>query len=329
MPIKSKLLTCGSIAIVLLGSSGPGALAEPQEGTDSRFATAIIANDDPLDRRPSFVPEARTGFETGLIETLRPTALVREDEVIGPAYKNARGVRLKEGEAVLTDIGVWGRKMGISLDGTGQVLIKNFAFAHRRSMDPYGAGIFVGEKTPTTGVTYISNAYIDLAEPGPNPNYKIANNEAIAVERGNAPVKIRKVTLLGAEDAAIDAKSIVDIDASFLASGHRTVRVWDGSVVTIANSTILAFPGYSGIWFGKGETKFRYYNCRFGEVGAAESELSSDPPEWMISRDEGAEPELIALEEDPFEREGETFWVPSSSPTPAGYLKARTAVSSR
>ncbi len=86
-------------------------------------------------------------IETGLIETLRPTALVREDEVIGPAYKNARGVGLKEGEAVLTDIGVWGREMGISLDGTGQVLIKNFAFAHRRSMDPYGAGI-LSERRP-------------------------------------------------------------------------------------------------------------------------------------------------------------------------------------
>lgn len=299
----------------------PSTSSSASSSSNSEFSMAFAVDADPLGRRSGLVPEAWTAFENRFASELAQNASRQEGRLIGPAYKNARGLRLEGGDALVADVGVWGRKIGVSLDGTDDVLIKNFAFTHRRSMDQYGSGIYVGEKTPSSGVTYISNAYIDLAEPGPNPDYAIANNEGLAIGRDSEVVRLRKVALLGAEDAAIDSKGTVEVDASFLASGHRTIRLWGESEITIANSTVLAFPGYSAIWFGKGKSTFRYYNTRFGIVGSDESQLTLDPPEWMIAREDGAEPEIIALEEDPFVRGGDTFWQPTTAPVLPEYLK--------
>lgn len=310
------------IGLTLLTLAGCSAAdsSPPPEVRKSEFAIAFSAGVDPMGRPAGLQPEERTRFEERFVDNLPDEAVVRSEEIIRPAYNNARGIRLEEGGGLLEDIGVWGRKFGLSLDATDDVLVRNFAFSHRRSMDPYGAGISISEQTPTVGTTYISNVHIDLAEPGPNSDYDIANNEAILIERGSGPVMIRKASLLGAEDAAIDVKSNLEVDASFLASGHRTLRLWEGADVTIANSTILAFPGYSGFWFGSGPSRLRYYNCRFGEVGDDPSELSSDPPDWMISGEEDAQPEIVALDDDPFDRGRNSFWAPTTAPTPAGYL---------
>lgn len=319
---KSRAVIVGACAGVALAGCTVAVVSDSASETAiaTSFAQTFAVDADPLGRPLGLEPEPRTSFEEALVADLEDTALFRADEIIRPAYQNARGVRLNSGSAVLENIGIWGRKVGISLDGTEQVLIKNFAFTHRRSTDPYGSGIYVGEKTGSTGVTYISNAFIDLAEPGPNNDYTIANNEAIAVGRDSAPVRMRRATLLGAEDAALDIKSTIEVDASFLASGHRTLRIWGGAEVTLANTTILAFPGYSAVWFGEGPSRLNLYNCRFGVVGDDVSELTPYPPEWMINRQDGAEAEIVQLETDPFERDGDSFWAPASAPTVAGYL---------
>lgn len=317
----SAAMLCGCSIGAAAGSQEAEATGETAAPAISDFSMAFSVDADPLGRRSGLVPEAWSAFETAFAQELSADAVRQQDTLIGPAYSNARGVRLEAGDALIADVGVWGRKIGVSVDGTDDVLIKNFAFTHRRSMDPYGSGIYIGEKTPSDGTTYISNAYIDLAEPGPNPDYDIANNEGIATGRGSGLVRLRKAALVGAEDAAIDLKSKIEIDGSFLASGHRTIRLWGEADVTIANSTVLAFPGYAAIWFGSGKSSFKYFNTRFGVVGADESELTLDPPDWMIAREEDAEPEIIALSDDPFPRDGDSFWQPTTAPVLPGYLR--------
>jgi hypothetical protein len=134
--------------------------------------------------------------------------------------------------------------------------------------------------------------------------------------------------MIGAQEAGLDNKGEVRIDASFIASGHRPVRIWNGASLVIANSTVLAFDGFAGFWFGGGEgpARLEYYNCRFGHVGDRPDQLSPDPPKWMIRKDEDdpVSVRIRRLEADPFSRKAGTFWVPASAPVPHGYLsKAR------
>jgi hypothetical protein len=225
----------------------------------------------------------------------------------------------------LVDVRVSGRKYGISLDGTGEVLIKGFAFLGRRSSDRFGSGLILGQKSPTRGETWVSDAWIDLKEKGPDPDYARANNEAISVERGNAPLNIRHAVLIGAQEAGLDNKGDVRIDASFIASGHRPVRIWNGASVIIANSTILAYEGYAGVWFGGGGgvARLAYFNCRFGRVGDKADALVSDLPGWMIARDEDdpIDMHIEKLGSDPFDRSPSSFWAPARTPLPPGYLR--------
>lgn len=274
-----------------------------------------------------FRPEPLTPFEKNLLARARTAGAVHEDEAPPPADNNARGLRLESGKAAIVNLAVRERKYGISLDGTGDVLIKNFTFIDRRSKDAYGSGLIVGQKQAVKGETWLSNAWIDLKEPGPNPDYKTANNEAITVERGNGPVNVRRTVLIGAEESGLDNKGDVRMDASFIASGHRPVRIWNGASLVLANSTVLAFPEFAGFWFGGGEgvARLDYYNCRFGRVGDRAGDLSDRIPDWMIAHDEDdpVEIRIKRLGKDPFNRNPEGFWVPAGTPLPSGYLADR------
>jgi hypothetical protein len=271
-----------------------------------------------------FRREALTPFERRLLDQARSSGEVHEDEAPPPADNNARGVILKGGRAAIINLAVRERKYGISLDGAGDVLIKNFTFNGRRSKDIYGSGLILGQKEATKGETFLSNAWIDLREPGPNPDYKRANNEAITVERGNGPLNIRRAVLIGAEESGLDNKGDVRMDASFIASGHRPVRIWNGASLVLANSTVLAYPDFAGFWFGGGEGAARldYYNCRFGRVGDRPEDLTAKLPDWMIAHEEDdpAEVRIRRLTKDPFDRDPQGFWVPTETPRPSGYL---------
>jgi hypothetical protein len=246
------------------------------------------------------------------------------DEDHGPAPNNARGLRLKDNRAAIVGLSVRGRKYGISLDGTRDVLIKNYRFLDRQSNDRFGAGLILGQQQGTHGETWLSNAWIDLQEPGPEPDYKKANNEAISVERNNAPLNIRRAVLLGGADAGIDNKGDVRMDASFIASGHRPIRVWSGGSVVMANSTVLSMPGFGGFWFGGGEgpARLEYYNCRFGRAGDSASRLSDEIPDWMVNKDEddAVQVRIRRLSRDPFDRGPDSFWAPTRTPIPRGFL---------
>jgi hypothetical protein len=280
---------------------------------------------------PSVVREFRreplTPFERRLLDRARSSGEVHEDEAPPPADNNARGIILKSGRAAIVNLAVRERKYGISLDGTGEVLVKNFTFSGRRSKDIYGSGLILGQKDGAKGETFLSNAWIDLGEPGPNPDYKRANNEAITVERGNGPLNIRRAVLIGAEESGLDNKGDVRMDASFIASGHRPVRIWNGASLVLVNSTVLAYPDFAGFWFGGGEGMARldYYNCRFGRVGDRPEDLTDELPDWMISREEGdpVDVRIRRLTKDPFDRDPQGFWVPADAPEPRGYLGGR------
>jgi hypothetical protein len=128
-----------------------------------------------------FRPEPLTPFEQELVRRAENSGAVYRDEDHGPADNNARGLRLVDAQAAIVGLSVRGRKYGISLDGTRDVLIKNFTFVERRANDRFGAGLILGQQQGTRGETWLSNAWIDLKERGPEPDYKKANNEAISV----------------------------------------------------------------------------------------------------------------------------------------------------
>ena len=295
---------------------GIGAAALAQRGGDGAM------------ERPGaegFRAEPLTPFEKSLLARADRRGQVLENEAPPPAGNNARGLRLEKGDAAIVNLAVWRRKYGVSLDGTGEVLIKNFTFTDRRSTDIYGSGLIMGGKTGTLGETWLSNAWIDLKGAGPNPNYKLANNEAITVERGNKPLNIRRAVLIGGEESGIDNKGDVRMDASFVASGHRPIRIWNGASLVIANSTVLAHPDFTGFWFGGGEgaARLEYYNCKFGRIGDRPDQLSDRLPDWMVAReeDDAVDVRITRLKRDPFDRDSDSFWVRTETPTPSGYLR--------
>jgi hypothetical protein len=271
----------------------------------------------------AYHPEAETVFESRLADRVAGRS-TQTDLVRDPAPDNSRGLALKGQDAAIIGLTVTGRKYGVSLDNTGEVLIKNFVFRRRQSQDIYGSGLILGQSAPTRGETWLSNAWIDLEGKGQIPDYKLANNEAVTVEAKSGRLNIRKAVLLGGEESGLDNKGSVRIDASFIASGHRSIRVWAGARVVVANSIILAYPGFTGLWFGggKGEAKFEYYNCRFGAVGDSEADLVSDPPGWMLQTDDddAVAIRLKRLDKDPFDRSRSSFWVSANAPVPRGYL---------
>jgi hypothetical protein len=272
----------------------------------------------------AFAPEPLSPFETDLLARAKLSGVVHEDEAPPTAGNNARGLILTNVQAAVINLTVSGRKYGVSLDGTHDVLIKNYTFTQRRSTDIYGSGLLLGSKVHTTGPTWLSNAWIDLKEAGPNPDYKLANNEAITVERGNGPLNVRHAVLIGAQESGLDNKGDVKIDASFIASGHRSVRIWNGASVVLVNSTVLAFPGFGGFWFGGGEgvARLEYYDCRFGRVGDPPEKLTDTIPDWMIDHDP-ADPvkvEITRLAEDPLDRSAKSFWTPAVAPLPPGFI---------
>ncbi len=269
--------------------------------------------------------EPLSPFERRLVDKVRSSGKVVESRTVGPASGNARGMVVEGGGNAILNFSVTGRKYGVSLDGTGEVLIKNFRFMERRSGDRFGSGIILGKTAGTRGETYLSNAWIDLKERGPEPDYQLANNEAISVEGGNRPLNVRRTVMLGGQDAGVDTKGDVRIDASFIASGHRPVRIWNGAKVVIANSVVLAFEGFGGFWFGGGDgtARLEYYNCRFGRVGDRADQLTDRLPDWMIAKDpdETVTVQIKRLDADPFDRRADSFWVPAKAPLPKGYLK--------
>jgi hypothetical protein len=292
------------------------------------LAMAALAAPAPAQQASSGMTEFRseplTPFEKRMLDRARSSGEVHENEAPPPAGDNARGLILKGGQAAIVNLKVRERKYGISLDGTDDVLIKNFTFTGRRSKDIYGSGLILGSKNGAKGETWLSNAWIDLKERGPNPDYRLANNEAISVERGNAPLNVRRAVLIGAAESGLDNKGDVRMDASFIASGHRPVRIWSGASLVLVNSTVLAYPDFGGFWFGGGEgvARLDYYNCRFGRVGDRPEELSDRIPDWMISREEGdpVEVRIRRLTRDPLDRDGQGFWVRTETPRPRGYL---------
>jgi hypothetical protein len=272
-----------------------------------------------------FQPERESAFESGLLREAGRRDAVHADIRAEPDRNNARGLKLSGGDAAVVGLEVTGRKYGVSLDGTGDVLIKNFVFRNRQAKDIFGAGLILGQKEPTRGETWLSNAWIDLEGRGPIADYKQANNEAISVEQGNGPLNVRRAVLVGGEESGLDNKGDVRMDAVFIASGHRSVRVWGGARLVIANSIVLANKGHTGIWFGgeDGEARFEYYNCLFGEVGDRWEDLSRDPPDWMVQREDDVPVRMRRLERDPFQRGGGSFWTPTEAPVPPGYLRGR------
>jgi hypothetical protein len=274
-----------------------------------------------------FSIEPLTSFEKSLFDRIRDSGAIYQDDALPPADNNARGLILQRGSAAILNMSVWGRKYGLSLDGTGDVLIKNFSFTYRRSKDQYGAGLVLGGKAATRGETWVSNAFIDLKGNGPIADYRQANNEAISVERGNNFVNVRQSVLLGGEESGLDNKGDVRMDAVFIASGHRPVRIWTGASLEISNSIVLAFPGFGGFWFGGGEGQARldYYNCRFGRVGDRIEDLTDTIPDWMINpeADDPVDIRIRKLSRDPFDRSSRSFWTPVATPIPPGYLDKR------
>lgn len=286
-------------------------------------ATAVA---QPNGRGPTrFEPERGSAFEMGLLRKAARENALHTDVHAGPDSNNARGLIISGGDAAVIGLDVTGRKYGVQVDGTGDVLIKNFVFADRKAKDVFGSGIILGQKTPTRGQTWLSNAWIDLKGRGPIIDYKLANNEPISVERGNAPLNIRRAVLVGGEESGIDNKGVVRMDAVFVASGHRSIRIWAGARMVMANSVVLANPDYFGIWFGGegGEAQLDYYNCLFGKVGDRWEDLTSDPPEWMIQHHDEVPVRLRRLERDPFDRDPDSFWIPTQTPVPPNYLKGR------
>lgn len=291
-------------------------------------ATAVAQRGDGSVPRPGaegFRAEPLTQFEEDLLARAIAQGAVHENGSPPPAGNNARGLILDKGDAAIVNLSVWRRKYGVSLDGTGEVLIKNFTFADRRSTDIYGAGLIMGGKKGTQGETWLSNAWIDLKGAGPIPDYKLANNEAISVERGNKPLNIRRAVLIGGEEAGIDNKGDVRMDASFIADGHRPIRTWSGGSLVIANSTVLAHPDFTGFWFGGGEgiARLEYYNCKFGRVGDRADQLVDRLPDWMVAReeDDAVDIRITRLERDPFDRGRNSFWIRTETPIPSGYLR--------
>jgi hypothetical protein len=288
--------------------------------------TAFAQNASNSPSQTAYRPEAESRFESRLSDRISGRGGRQTDLVRDPAPNNARGLALKDQDAAIVGLTVTGRKYGVSLDNTGEVLIKNFVFRRRQSKDIFGSGLILGQKAPTRGETWLSNAWIDLQGKGPIPDYKLANNEAITVEANSGRLNIRKAVLIGGEESGLDNKGNVQIDASFIASGHRSIRVWSGSRVIIANSIILAYPGFTGLWFGggKGEAKFDYYDCLFGTVGDRQDQLVSTPPTWMLHHDDDDDVtiRLRRLDKDPFERGRNSFWIPARAPIPPGYVRS-------
>jgi hypothetical protein len=303
-----RLFMLSLVAVAAIGSLAGVALAQaPRPTRPGGF------RDDPL-----------TPFEKQLLDRIRDRGEVHEDEAPPPQGGKARGVRLEGGRAALINLAVRERKYGVTLDGTGDVLIKNFTFDRRRSDDIYGSGLILGQKAATRGETWLSNAWIDLKERGPLADYKRANNEAITVEHGNAALNVRKAALLGGAESGLDNKGHVRMDAVFIASGHRPVRIWRGASLVIANSIVLAYPDFGGFWFGGeggGETRLEYFNCKFGRVGDRYGDLSATLPDWMVSVEDDVSPRITRLPRDPFDRGRDSFWVPSKTPMPPGYLR--------
>jgi hypothetical protein len=293
------------------------------------YASSAVAQGAPRLERPgaeNFRNEALTAFERDFVSHVRRRGQIHENEAKPPAENNARGLRLEGGDAAILNLSVWGRKYGVSLDGTGDVLIKNFTFTHRRSKDQYGAGLIMGGKAGTRGETFLSNAWIDLKERGPNPDYKQANNEAISVERNNRRLNVRRAVLIGGGESGLDNKGDVVMDASFIASGHRPIRIWSGASLLLVNSTVLAFPDFAGFWFGGeggGPAHLDYFNCRFGRVGDPPDALADRIPDWMIAREDDIDARIRMLSRDPLDRSLDSFWSPAAMPTPPGYLGRR------
>jgi hypothetical protein len=294
-------------------------------------AFLISTAQQPDPRQPSHVAlegleqSLLTPFEARLLDQARRAGAVYENQTRERAGNNARGLIVTEGDAAIVGLSVTGRKYGLSLDGTGDVLIKNFSFIDRQSTDIYGAGLIMGAKSPTRGQTYLSNAYIDLKESGPNADYKLANNEAISVERGSGPLNVREAVLIGAQESGIDNKGDARMDAVFIASGHRPVRVWSGASLTLTNSIVLAVPGFGGFWLGGGNgiARLGYFNCKFGRIGDRLEDLSSEIPEWMIAVEDGVDARVVHLRSDPLPRAPDTFWVAAKAPIPPGFLAGR------
>jgi len=271
-----------------------------------------------------FQAERESAFEAGLVQRAALRGVVHDGIKAGPAENNARGLALTGGDAAVLGLDVSGRKYGVSLDGTGDVLIKDFVFTNRQAKDVFGAGLILGQKTPTRGQTWLSNAWIDLKGRGPIPDYKAANNEAISVEHGNGPLNVRRAVLVGGEESGLDNKGDVRMDGVFIASGHRSIRVWGEARVVIANSIVLANRGHTAIWFGgEGEARFEYFNCLFGEVGDRWEDLSPDPPESLVERADDVQLRMRRLANDPFDRGRNSFWTPTEAPVPPGYLMGR------
>lgn len=310
---RGRLAAFMRSAIIALGAmawpDGPQALAFKQA------PTALL-------ERPGaepFLDEALSPFEQALSARIGRDGWLLQDAIRGPAERNARGVAITHDSAALIGLSVWRRKYGVSLDDTGDILIKNYSFTYRHSMDAFGSGLLIGQKSPTRGEVWLSNAYIDLKEAGPDPDYLAANNEAVTVERESKAVNIRRAVLVGAQESGLDNKGEVRMDAAFIASGHRSLRVWSGASLTLANSIVLAFPGYHGVWFGGGGglARLSYYNCRFGRVGDSADQLVDVIPEWMIDRArDGVDVRIERLDADPFDRTPSSFWRPAAAPHP-------------
>jgi hypothetical protein len=138
-------------------------------------------------------------------------------------------------------------------------------------------------------------------------------------------LNVRQAVLIGAEESGLDNKGNVTMDAVFIASGHRPVRVWGGASLVLTNSVVLAMPGFGGFWFGGAEKTARldYYNCRFGRAGDRLEELSHEIPGWMIAVEDNVDARITHLREDPLDRRPDTFWAAVETPIPPGFLAGR------
>lgn len=270
-----------------------------------------------------------TVFETDLVNKVTASAgQILEKRKILPAYNNARGFRSTTGNVVLNDWDVNGVKYGASICNAPLSLIKNFRFRSRRSTDRFGSGIFY-DTTPTTPnvLAYVSNAWIDLMHPEPINDYNIANNEGLDAENSgpNSRIFIRESVFLNGEDAGLDVKTTTLVDSTFIASGHRSIRIW-GSDLTLANCVILAFPGFlhfgfHGVYPTTDIVNVKYFNCKFGFVGQDPSLYTDTIVPGMYEQSLN-KLNITKLTVDPFNRSSSSFFVPGIIPKPEQYTPA-------
>jgi hypothetical protein len=149
-------------------------------------------------------------------------------------------------------------KYGVNITGDGMVSIDNMHFIDwNGGGDIHGAAIRVGRDNGAA--TYIQRVFADGQE-APDASYDRSNTDFISIERNSAPVFVRYATGRRFGDAGVDAKSNVALMNVTINGAHRTLRIWSGATLTIANAIINVPQGHEQVWMQQSSSRLRYYN---------------------------------------------------------------------